>query len=314
MAVTVGNTGYAGNVLDVIYSVFDTENEVADKALAVVETGIRNKKALPKMSTTDNPFGDYTAGAPAADTATTTYAERLLEVEPMVLFEKFLPEDFDDVWEQFQPNGDFTNAMENPKVLTAILDLHKNSMGRQISKLFFQGDKTLGAGNAMNKFNGIITRAIADANVPKVLAAGVITSANVVAIVQATYNAIPDKFIGNPDYKILMNMTDYRLLQIANIELKKAFDGVLGLTELDRFLNTQIIPLVSMPKDYILAGICTTNRATSNLFMGVLQDEKSEVPRIEKEANGSKYYFIRVDVKADANYREASELLLYKPA
>ena len=314
MAVTVSNSNYNGSVLDVIYSVFDTDNEVAAQALAVVETGIRKKKSLPVMSTTDSPFGDYTAGAPGTDTATTTYHERYLEVEPMVLFEKFLPEDFDDVWEPFQPDGDFTNAMQNPAVLTAILELHKNSMGRQISKLFFQGDKTLGAGQAMNKFNGIVTRALLDVNVPKVTPAGAITAANVVSIITDIYSNIPNKFINDPEYKIIMNMTDYRLLQLANLALKDAFEGVLGLTELNTFLGTRIIGLASMKKDYILCGIATTNRATSNLFLGVLQDEKSEAPRIEKMANGSKYFFIRVDVKADANYREATELLLYKPA
>lgn len=314
MAVTVSNSNYNGDVIDIIYKVFDTGNEVAEQALAVVETGIKKKRSLPVMSNTDNPFGDYVAGVPGGDTVTTTYLERSLDPAPMMLFEKFLPEDWNDVWEQWQPDGDFTNAMQNPEVLAAMLSLYQNKMGNQAARLFFQGDSSLGAANPLNKYDGIITRAIADVNVPKITPLGVITSANVVAIIKDFWANIDDKFVNDPNYFILMNMTDYRLLQLANIELKEAFDGILGLSQLNDFLGSKIIPLVSMPKDHILGAVATNDKMTSNLFMGVDQDETGEVPRIEKEANGSKYYFIRIDVKADANYREASELLLYKPA
>ena len=314
MAISIGATTFDGNYLDVIYSVFDTENEVAAQGLAVVETGIKKKKALRKLSTTANPFGDYAPGAPVADTATVSYAERYLEPLPMQMFIKFLPEDFNDLWEDLQPDGDFTNATLNSKVLSAIMALQQNAMSNQISDLFFQGNTSLGAGLALNKFNGVITRAVADATVPKIVAVGAITSANVAAIVKDFWVNIPDKFVNNPDYVMLMNMTDYRLLQVANLELKDAFEGILDVEALNVFLGKKIIPLVSMPKDYILGAVANVNSATSNLFMGVDQDEKSEKPIIEKEANGSKYYFIRVDVKADANYRESTELLLYKPA
>lgn len=314
MSLTLGNSNYNGDYLNVIYSVFDTGNEVAQQGLAVVETGIKKKRSLPKISNTDSPFGDYSLAAPVADTVTTTYAERVLEPAPKMLFEKFLPEDFDDVWPDWQSQGDFTNATLNATILAAMLELNQNGMGRQIAKNFYQGDSNLGAGNPLNWFDGIITRAIADVNVPKVTPAGVITKANVVAILKEFWVNIPDKFINDPDYTIQMNMTDYRLLQLANIELKEAFEGVLDVEALNMFISNKIVPLVSMPKNYILGAVGNVNRLTSNLFMGVDQDEMTERPRIEKEANGSKYWFVRIDVKADANYRESTELLLYEPA
>ena len=310
--VTVGNSNYNGGYLDVIYKVFDTGNEVAQQGLAVIETGIKKKKSLPKMSATSNPFGDYVAGVPT-ETKTTTYSERELEPQPMMMFERFLPEEFNDVWPDWQPTDDFTNAEINGEVLDAILELNQNGMGNQIARLFWQGDTTLLANDPLNKFNGIITRAAADVNVPKLTPAGVINSANVVDIIKDFWQNIPDYLIQNPDYKIIMNMTDYKILQLANLALKEAFDGVLDQAQLNMFLGNMIIGLSSMKKDHILGAVCNVDRATSNLFMGVDQDEATERPRIEKEANGSKYYFIRIDVKADANYREASELLLYEP-
>lgn len=311
MPVTVGNSNYNGDYLNMIYRVFDTGNEVAEQALAVIETGIKKKRALPILSQAEYPFDDYSPDAPVADSAAFTYAERELIPQPMQMFVKFLPEIFDDVWPDWQGVNDFTNRELNAELLAAILELNENKMGHQIAELFYQGDTTLLAGDPLNKFDGLITRADADVNVPKIPLAGPITKGNVVAIIKDFWENIPDKFMRDPDYFIQMNMTDYRLLQLANIELKEAFDGVLDIGELNIFISTKIVPLVSMPKDRILGAVANINRATSNQFMGVDQDEMTEMPRIEKMANGSKYYFIRIDVKADANYREASELLLF---
>lgn len=314
MSLTVGNSNYNGGYLDVIYKVFDTGNEVAEQGLAVVETGIKKSKALPRMSATANPFGDYTADAPAGDTTTTTYAERLLSPQPMMMFETFLPEDFDDVWEDWQPDGDFTNSEINGEVLDALLAINQNGMGNQIARLFWQGDTTLLANDPLNKFDGVVTLAIADVNVPKTTPAGVITGVNIVAIIKDFWTNIPDHLINHPDYKIAMNMADYKILQLANIGLKEAFDGILDQAQLNLFLGSKIIGLSSMKKDHIVGAVMNVDRSSSNLFMGVDQDEATERPRIEKKSDGSKYWFVRIDVKADANYRESSEVLLYEPA
>ena len=156
MALTVSGSNYNGDVLDIIYLVFDTDNEVAEKGLAVIETGVRKKKSLPKMATTENPFAEYTADAPSSDTVTTTYSERALEPQPMVMFESFLPEDWDDVWKEYQPDGDFTNAMLNPEVLNAMLALQLNSAGRQVAKLFYQGDTSLATSSPLHFFDGLV--------------------------------------------------------------------------------------------------------------------------------------------------------------
>ena len=79
------SSNYNGSYLDVIYSVFDTGNEVAEKALAAVETGIKHKKSLGIFSASDNPLGDYSADAPSTNTADFNYKERVLEPSPAML-------------------------------------------------------------------------------------------------------------------------------------------------------------------------------------------------------------------------------------
>jgi hypothetical protein len=90
----VDSSNYNGDFLSFLYQVFDVGNEAVDKGAARVTVGIAKKRALPRLSQTENPLGDYTTGVPASESVTTTYAERGLEPKEMTLYEKFLPEDF----------------------------------------------------------------------------------------------------------------------------------------------------------------------------------------------------------------------------
>jgi hypothetical protein len=310
----VGNSNYNGDFLSFLYQVFFVGNQVIEKGTARVLTGIAQKRALPKLSQTEDPLGDYTSGVPTSETVTTTYAERELEPEKMTLYEEFLPEDFQDVWEKWQPVGDFTNLMHNAEFMADVIELYMNNGGTQLSKLFWQGDTTLGAGNALNKFNGIITRAIADPNVIDVTPAGNITQTNVIDILSAVWQATPDKFMDDPNYKIHMNTTNFKMLQLANVDAKKTTTGVLT-TDVERlFLEKRIEHYSGFPANYMLGARSMADNDSSNLFFGFYVQYDNENPRINYKDNAGRLMFVRVDLKADANYREASELVLYQPA
>jgi hypothetical protein len=309
----VSNSNYNGDFLEFLYGVLFVGNQVIEKGSARVLTGIAKTRALPKVSQTESPFGDYTSGAPGSDTVTTTYAERELDPQKMTLYEEFLPEDWQDVWEKWQPIGDFTNLMMNPAFMADVIELYMNNGGTQLSKLFWQGDTTLGAANALNKFNGIITRAIADASVVDVTPAGNITKSNVVDIVEAVWAAIDDKYIDDPDYMIHMSTTNFKMLQQFNNDAKKTTVGVLSEDIQDLFLNKRIVHYSGFPSNYVLGAKGMADSDVSNLFFGFYVEFTNENPRINYVANAGRNMFIRYDIKADANYREATELVLYQP-
>lgn len=309
----VGNSEFNGTFLEFLYLVFDIGNQAVEKGIVRVLTGIAKKKALPKLSQTADPLGDYTTGVPAAETVTTTYAEESLEPQAMTLYEEFLPEDMLDVWEKWQPVGDFTNLRQNPEFLADVIELYNNGAGTQLSKLFFQGDDSLGAGNPLNKFDGVITRAKADPNVIDVTPAGAITKANVIARVEEVWAACPDKFFDDQDWTIDMNTTDFKLLQQANNDAKKTTVGVLSQAVQDLFLNKRIIHFSGMPKDHILGAKGMANSDQSNLYMGYHVELEDENPRINFKENAGRLMFVRLDLKADANYRVGEEIVLYAP-
>ena len=313
MSLTLSNTNYNGEVLEHLYLVVGVGNEVIDKGAAKVHVDISTKKALPRLSQLADPIGDYAAGVPGAVTTTTTYAERELVVEPMTVYETFLPTTFHDIWEKWKSAGDFTNLELNSELANAIIDLYRDGIGTQMAKLFWQGDKTLGAGNALNKFNGIVTRAIADASVIKPTPAGNITAANFMDILAATWAAIPDKFIDDPDFVLHVNTTDWKTMQTGNTALKQAFVGVFGM-DLETMYNTKKIKHFQGMKRHHILGAKTTNSDDSNLNLGVWVDPENEAFVIDKVANNSRQWFFRLDMKADANYRVSEEVVLYEPA
>jgi len=313
MALTLSNTNYNGETLKNLYVVTGVGNEVIEKGAAKLITDISTKDALPRLSQTENPIGDYAAGVPGVETATTTYAERDLVMKTMTVYETFLPTTFKDIWEMWKSVGDFTNLELNAQLLNAILDLYKSGIGTQMSKLFWQGDTTLGAANAMNKFNGIITRAILDANVIKPTPAGNITAQNFADILAACWAAIPDKFIDDPDFVLHFNTTDWKTMQAANTKLKEAFVGVFGMGMEEMYQMKRIKHFQGLTRHHII-GAKTTNDDNSNLNLGVWVDPDSESVVVDKVANNSRQWFLRLDFLADANYRVAEELLLYTPS
>jgi hypothetical protein len=312
MALTLANTNYNGEVLENLYLVTGVGNEVVSKGAAKVITDIPVKIALPRLSQTADPIGDYQVGPPAGNTATTTYAERELVVAPMTVYEEFTPKTFQGIWKLWQSIGDFTNLELNQQLLTAILDIFKVGIGTQMAKLFWQGDKLLGANNPLNKFNGIITRAKLDANVIKPTPAGNITGQNFMDVLAAVWAAIPDKFVDDPDFVIHVNTTDWKTMQAGNTAMKSAFVGVFGM-DMETMYNTKKIKHFQGLTRHHIVGAKVTNGEDSNLNLGVYIDPESENVLVNRVANNSPLWFLRLDYEADANYRIPEELVLYTP-
>lgn len=312
MALTLSNSNYNGEVLKSLYLVTGVGNEVMQKGAAKLYTGIAKKLSLPKLSQTSDPIEAYTTGVPTG-VATTSYVERSLDPNKMTVYETFIPSVFlDGIWKEFQSQGDLSNIELNSELLKSILDLYKDNIGIQMSKLFFQGKKTGGV-TALSFLNGIITRAAADGSVVKPTPAGEITAESFADILAATWNAIPNKYLDDPDFALHMNTTDWKIMQNGNTKLKESFVGVFGMGLDDMYNLKRIKHFQGMPRHHIL-GARVTNDETSNLNLGVWVDPSEEAVVVDRVAANSKTWFLRVDFQADANYRCSEDLVLYEPS
>lgn len=309
MPLTLANSNYGGEVLEQIYLEIGLGNEVAKENIATVITDVAGKHSLPKASSTELPIGPYASGIPQAETVTTTYAERELDMQPATVYYEFNPDDWHGtLWKLWQSKGDFTNLEINAEIMSSVLALLQNKIGQHYSLLCFQGDKNLAANTKMNYINGWLTRAIADAAVIKPTPAGNITAQNFVDILIATWSAIPSIFVKDPDFTLKVSTNVWKLIQTGNIDMKKAFMGVLGMGLADaQFLTSKIIPFDSMPDHYILGS------KQDNLFTGFWVNPNDESVRIDRVANNSREWFLRMDMKLDVNYISSKQIVLYTP-
>jgi len=308
---TVNNTNYNGDVLEELYRVLGTGFQSREKGLLRLETDIDSKRALPKISAADDPFGTYTTGSPGSESATVTYAERDLEVKEMLVYMEFIPRDWHTIWHLYRSVNTFTNLALNPEILRATLDVLGNKIGKQMDKLVWQGN-TAGAA-AVSYFDGLIKLAAADSDVVDVANVGAITSTNVADILYDVWKAIPDQFFDDPEFKIIMSTTDYKKLQELNNNAKKGTVGVLDEQIRSLFLEKRIVHLSAVPANTIYAAKGIMSQL-GNLFFGVWVDPDQEVSdvRIMRVSNNSDTWFMRINFKAGVNHREGSEIVLYQ--
>ena len=308
MAVTY-TTNWAGDVVDNIYKVLGVGNQVVSKGAAYLETGVRDKRALPYMTLGASPVGAYEA-TPTSETADTDYAERQLDMVKGMLYEVMNPVTWHDIWAPFASQGmTVTNLQMNPVVMDAVMSLYADKVGSQFSSLFWNGDIS-GSGDLIN---GIITKAAADSNVVDVTNIGEITETNVFDVLQDVWDSVPDQFIDDPDYKIFMSTTDWRKAQSKNRSLKEDYAGSLDSSVRNLFLDKRIEHFSGIPENTIVAAK-GTNGEDSNLIFGFYATPDAELgaPRLDYVSNNSDNMFVRVNFKLDAQYRYGGEIVLYQ--
>jgi hypothetical protein len=305
---TLGNTNYNGDVLEELYRVLSTGFSTRDKGLMRLETGIDSKRALPTITGADDPIGAYDAGAPSTETATVTYAERDLTVSQMMVYLEFIPRDWHTIWPMFRSVGDFTNLALNPEILRATLDILGDRVGKQMDKLVWQGDTASGT-PALTRFDGLLKYATNDATVIDVPNIGVITKANVVDVIEDVWEAIPNKFFDDPEFKIIMNTGDFKLLQQFNNDAKKTTVGVLDEV-IDRlFLEKRIEHVEGLPASTVYATKATTG-TMSNTFLGVwvdplVENNAARIMRVSTTYTSNKKITKYTNVVAAFNFTKA---------
>jgi hypothetical protein len=314
-----GATNYNGTLEEYFYMSMYDGMEFLNPGFgaAYQKTGVRKKTQLDKMIYTQNPLENYTEGNPGFGSGATK-SKRDIEPKKMTLSGTFTPDEWLGEWDRYAPNGNLTSLMMNPAFLRRVVELALNASWDQIERLFWQGDYSLyGAGTSpLRFFDGIITRLIADTetDVTFVTPQGVISEGNADAIIKSVYQAIPNRFKRDPNYKMHVSHEDFDILQFRDIDVKKSTDGILEQKIRKFYLGKEIVPYNGMKKDHIIGAHSNTSQ-DSNLVFGTyfgLDAEFNSIQVAKIENLGVKYGF-RVDFMADTQYRSGRDISLYKP-
>ena len=316
MALTI-NSIFAGDYAKAIYKDLAIGNEVitgnkySDGGIAYLELDVPDKRELRYASQTARPFGEWKQSPVTGDiTVSTTIDKRELDLEKVMIYEEFVPSDYDLEWEDLRSVGSQTEHMLNPNVFREILTLLVPNAGAHISELFFEGDKA-GSGG-LEYMNGIFTKAVADANTLKATSIGAITTGNAVNAFTNVIDKIPSKDYLNDAYKILCSMDDFRILQRVNTQTKQTSDGVLNDTMKNLLEEKKIVPFVGLGKNHIIATK-TGESPDSNLHLAFWFDEMREMQdiRVGRVAENSELWFMRINLKLDANYKKSDNVIIY---
>jgi hypothetical protein len=164
---------------------------------------------------------------------TTTFTQRTVTVGKIKVNEALCPKDLERTYlQKALPAGSSYDSI----VFSEQYSTRKaEKISAQLEKSIWQGDTTSADGN-LNKFDGLIklvtaaSSAVVDANTSTYFGstATAITSANVVAVFDAVYKAIPAEVVAKDDVKIFCGMDVFRTYTIAlkNANMfNYAFDG-----------------------------------------------------------------------------------------
>lgn len=316
MALSI-TSNFAGDA-DVIYTDVAEGNEVIagnkyhKGSIAYLELDVPDKRELRFGKQTSRPIGAWVKTPTSSDTTvSTTFDKRELNLEKVMTYEHFTPEDYDFEWPDMRSVGSQTEHKLNPKLFRQMLRLLVPNIGSHVSELFFEGDKTA-TGTDLEWFDGIFTKALADANTLKAANIGPIVKTNVFDVLSNVVDKIPTKDYNNDEYKILVPMSTWKFVNRANTDVKATTEGILDMGFKNQFEGKDIIPYVGLGDNHIIATKVGSG-PQSNLHMGFWFNEKREISdaRIARLAANSEEWFLRINYKMDANYKYSENMIIY---
>ena len=312
--VTLGGTNYAGELNEFLYQVMGLGNETARKGGYHLIPDVNYKEELDRLDCTADPFTDYTDDTPSSNESTQTLNKRDLSPAKFTVWGSITPSAWLPIWRKYRAVGTLTQLSANPSFLADVFAVVGNAAALQLDKLFWQGDTTAGGGSPLRFFDGMLKliEADSDTDVTFVTPAGTITQSNVVDILKAVYTAIPDKFLEDPDFKIMMNTGDFKLLQFANVDAKKTTTGVLDTLIQRLFLELRIEHFTNITASKIVATKAMKAEA-SNLVLGMYASLENEISgmKLEKKHLSNITQF-RFDGMAGCQYRYGGDIVYYK--
>ena len=269
-----------------------------DKGGITVKANIKYKQVMQKLA-----VGDIIADASCDFTATSTVTltERYLIPKDFQVNLELCKADFEQDWLSIEQG--FSSFDEVPKSFANYL------IGHVAGKVASKMEQTIWTGADANagEFDGLVTLALADADVIDVAGVTAIDSSNIVSELGKVIDNIPATIYGNEGLSIYISQADARSYVRAQASLGYKDLYHVGQTEMD-FEGVKLFVANGLVSGSIIAA------EKDNLMFGTsLQNDMNEV-RILDLANvdGSQNVRVIMRFSATVNYAIGSEIVLYQ--
>jgi hypothetical protein len=309
MAVTV-TSAFLGTAVSTILEQLVLSTESIEKGLLNVIPSKYDDVYLPRMDHDVNPL-IARVPEPVKSTGETdwTYDERLIVPADVMAFGRFLPSQFQAVWEQFWPQGAMVQQTMNAEVLRALLSTLQKRTNNQLDRLIWQGDTAGAAG--IDLFDGYLKTLANDVTVIDVTNAGVITASNVIGILTDVVNAIPDAvFAQSNAVKVVCNHKTARFYDEA--QAAQDFKGI-DVTQggVRTIMGIPLVAVGGIGDNNIVAGSFSTGD-DSNFYGATWMGSDTSNILVDRYRPESDYWFAKITFRFGVNYGWGNEAVLYQ--
>ena len=274
-----------------------------------IQAGIKGSSNLQFLDS-DVVFGaDGCSRTPAG---TTTFTQRTITVGAIAISEDLCVKDLIGYWTQtMMKQGANTEAEVPGEIERLWLDTKMNKLKNQLAISDFQGDTGSGTNN-LSYYDGLLKLVdadgtVLDGNTGAITVAVGITTANVLAILDDMWTAIPDNISEESDLSLWMPTTVYKkyviALKNANLFHFKGEDGIETLYGTNLRIRKSIgLPSVAGTERMLIAR-------DSNITIGVdgTGDEDAVDVRVNPATNKSVFY--DVTFKRGVQYAFGDEIV-----
>jgi hypothetical protein len=291
------SSGYRGALAGEIFvEAFKKSDTISKNAITLIPNVI-GTGYLPKLS--------YSSGLTAYSCGFTTtgdvdYTDKEVATKKFMINHELCKDEFHSTF-QAQAAGLFSANAEIPSsIQEAILQAIVNNLGAVVDTQIWQGNGTA------NQFNGILPQLVADAEVIDVTIAAV-TAANVVAQIQAVYNAIPAELEDDEDLVMAVSKNVAKAYKQAQASM--GLNTTVGQKEMD-YLEIRMESLGGLPANSILVY-----RVKNLGFLTGLESDLNSVQiKDMDDSDLSGNIRTKVVFNAGVGYSFGSEIVYARPA
>lgn len=277
--------------------------EVAD-----IQTGIKGSSHLQFLST-DVVFGSDACTRTAS--GTTALTQRTLTVGAIAVSENLCIKDLNGYWAQVLVKKGAAGEEEMPSEIEAVyMEKKMNAMQNQLTISDFQGD-TASATNNLSYYDGLLkivdAGAAVDGNTGGVTVATTISTANVLAILDDMWSAIPENIANADDLSLFVPISVYKKYVVA---LKNAnLFHYSGDGEQERLYGTNVAlrPTVGLPGAAGSERMILTRNA--NIVIGMDGDADEDAMKVRLDPVTEKNIFFDVTFKRGVQVRFIDEVV-----
>jgi len=311
MATTTNiTTSYAGQFANEYIAAALLSGATLNNGGITVKPNVKYKEVIKKVATDSNVIKD--ASCDFTDTATVTLTERILQPEEFQVNLELCKKDFRSDWEAAEMGmSTFDNL---PPSFADFLVAHVAGLVAEKTEQAIWRGATANAG----EFDGLVTKATADADVIDVVGTTV-TAANVIDELGKVVDAIPSALYGKEDLYIYVSQNVARAYVRALGGFGAAGLGANGVNaEGTQWWNNGALSFDGV-KLFVANGLADNFMMAaekSNLFFGTgLLSDHNEVKVLDMgDLDGSQNVRVIMRFTSGVEYGIGSDIVLYTPA